>query len=448
MMEFFKERTGAAILPMVLVITTLVGSYHYYNKGVSKTSSEILASSRVSTAQADAFAYNAANRLVNLIKEGKKCYGDDPNDKAFIKKLKRFAKSFAGSESDLDRELEFGYISGGDSDDDAVECIASPEELSGIKDFKVILKAQRFNSCSNAIKISVKGRTQSTGGGNTEVEFKNQVRINISFLRNLEFAVNFSEHRDDQNIAIGGASHVEFETPVFIGRKSDSQPESLDMKDFIFDGKDKSFTGGGGVVFSEGFIFSGSSVTYGDDVNKEKVKRDGTKKILKVWNFGVLQQFFPQGIRLNTGLNKDQLSTVASKLGAFTIGNCDGSTERVLTGGVLDLGSDLPDKSVCAIGGGLTDPVKIKVPKDEEEYTLYANVLMSTLLVIDGDGVKKGGTLKIRHLRDAPEIGSFSGDQYSFQQQFFKAGSLKHSQECANSLDDIAYDKQYVYYVR
>ena len=454
MIDLFKERTGAAILPMVLVITALVGSYHFYNKGVSKTSSEILASSRVSTAQGDAFAYNAVNRLVNLIKiKGEGCYGDS-TDEAFIERLKTFAKSFAGSESDLEDKLEFGYISGGDSDEDAVTCIASSEELSGIKDFKVRLKAQRFNSCSNAIKISVKGRTQSTGDGNTEVEFKNQAKINVSFLKNLEFAVNFSGN--DAHIESDQDSILEFEAPVFVGSNSgNDETDLLNVKDLISDDDGLAWGGYGSAVFSEGLISSKASVTYDDDVP------DDERTPSKVWNFGVLQEIFPEGIRLNTGLKKEQLSKVMNGLKKLALRarrpskrspitwNCDG-TQRIKEESMefftsLELGSDSPDKSVCVIGGGLGMGYDIIV-LGGEEHTLYMNVLTAGLVVHGAANVK------IRHLRDAPEIDSFLqkpgvADLYSFNNEFFKA-PVKHAQECGDEIGNIDYDESHVYYVR
>ena len=292
MKRFFMVRhpvakeSGMAVITMSMIVAAMVGSYHFYNKGVRQTSSEIYGRAGANFTIGDVFARNVINRVVNIMKDGldAECYD---GGRSTLSEVNEFTHKF------LEKRKIKKLIEATDKDavetDTNLRCLASSEDLKNIQKFSLTLEAQVHDHCFNVIKIKAKGKTKLPFDDGIETSFEEFVDVTVSFFRGKDLGLVFEGFtKSEPAIKLKGKkSSITFETPVFIVTDDDGP---LHMDAFIAGFSDS--RANKNITFEKGVATNASHIVYSDDPD---------------WNYGRLQGIFPHGISIKHGIEKDQV---------------------------------------------------------------------------------------------------------------------------------------------
>ena len=430
-----RGESGFAILTMVSILMALVGSYHYYNKGVGKTQSQILTQGAKNFSLGDVFAFNVINRVANIIKSGPKalCHDGSPASDSAFEGLHEHTKTFRSQSDSQRRNSLYSLVEWekGDTPGDVVNCLVSEgEELRGITEFKVEVEAYaRGGAGLQYVRISASGKSKLPFDDALQASFEDSVSFVISVGKREDFGVIFDVTGSNPVVVTTNGAEVIFDVPVLMVVDED---KGLNLEKLVESGGE---AWGGGISFQRRVV---SNSTYVDFASLR---------------FGNFLGAFPDGIFIKSLLEDEAHEDASSYLedgATLGSGKCEHAAKP---GAQVEFTDPNEEDFLCARGKG--DTLSVQLDGGEKIDTLNVQCL-----AVEQIEVRGSGKLSI----EFPELANnfFGGRGTEGDNDGFRAycknfivgfadidnrNELKEKIEAEDGAS-VGYNKKVIYYVR
>lgn len=355
-----RGESGFAILTMVSILMALVGSYHYYNKGVGKTQSQILTQGAKNFSLGDVFAFNVINRVANIIKSGPEalCHDGSPAPDAAFEPLHQHTKTFRSQRESREGNSLFTLVQWqkGESISGVVNCLVSEdEELRGITEFEVGVEASsRGGAGLQFVRISASGKSKLPFDDALQASFEDSVSFILSVGRRGDFGVIFDLRGSNPGpvvVATNGAE-VTFDVPVLMVVDED---KGLNLEKLVESGGE----------------------AWGEDISfQRRVVSNSTYVDFASLRFGDFLGVFPDGIFIKSLLEGEAQEDASSYLEVEELPNA-GQNE-------VDFNDDSDEQAPII---GQTNTLTVILNDEEKSNTLEVRCLVVQQIEVRGPGV-------------------------------------------------------------
>ena len=216
--------SGMAILTMVIILLTLAGSYHFYNKNTGNSALTGDLQGRKTQTIGDTFAAKVYNRIADIIHFGEaySCPGTDRgntySDSDLLEQAKRLQRG-ADNSGGGDGQLIWSVEGGGIEQDKfkLFDCILNSDDLVNIQSFTVGFAFSR-SRCDTITEINISGTAKlpldDTMVSKFELRGENRP-INISPMKPSDLGVVFDNNIDDAIELQDEGLEITFDVPVY-----------------------------------------------------------------------------------------------------------------------------------------------------------------------------------------------------------------------------------------
>lgn len=377
----FEEKSdkGYALLTLVVILLSMIGSYKYYNHSIKKTDSQHYSEASKIMSRGDLFADNIINRIVSILSTQRDsdaiCHGDTedavPGQLITLKReaFKFYRGGVASNTSNTSTtEILFprgnrnqGFFTSdenGEFNNDVVQCLASKEELRDISKFKIQFSIMESYNCASDVDISVSGVSRLITNKNLTAKFERKKSLQLSPAQLSEFSVVFEDISNPPKIVIRNKdTRVKFESSVLAISKNN---DGIEIED-IMPLKDDSG------VFNK--------INFNERLMTNALSVD----LSNIQSYGNYLATYPNGILLGAFSNIENYPIPFSRRNSpILVRETNGTSQRV-TGSFINL-----KQSQGCIGLALGKIQRLNIKLNDEcdhGNEIYANVMLKNLIV-------------------------------------------------------------------